>query len=44
MPRLCAATTGIWPMKASARSENTNTVTRQRPDDAILASHGDARP
>ena len=31
MPRLCAATTGIWPMKASARSENTVTVTRHRP-------------
>ena len=31
MPRLCAATTGICPMKASASSENTNTVTRQRP-------------
>ncbi len=31
MPRLCAATTGICPMKASASSENTNTVTRHRP-------------
>ena len=31
MPRLWAATTGICPMKASASSENTNTVTRQRP-------------
>ena len=31
MPRLCAATTGICPMKARASSENTNTVTRQRP-------------
>ena len=31
MPRLCAATTGIWPMKASASSEKRNTVTRQRP-------------
>ena len=31
MPRLWAATTGICPTKASARSENTNTVTRQRP-------------
>ncbi len=31
MPRLWAATTGICPMKASASSENTNTVTRHRP-------------
>ena len=31
MPRLCAATTGICPMKASASSEKTNTVTRHRP-------------
>jgi len=31
MPRLCAATTGICPMNASASNENTNTVTRQRP-------------
>ena len=31
MPRLWAATTGIWPMKARASSEKTNTVTRQRP-------------
>ena len=31
MPRLCAATTGICPMKARASSENTNTVTRHRP-------------
>ncbi len=31
MPRLCAATTGICPMKARARSENTKTVTRHRP-------------
>ena len=31
MPRLCAATTGIWPMKARASSEKTKTVTRQRP-------------